>query len=109
MELSKEKRGDFTIVGISGKLDTTTAPQLNTELDQLSNQGESKIVIDCADLDYISSSGLRVLLVYLKKLKGAGGKLLLSNIKDSIKEIFVVSGFTSIFSIFNSVDEALAS
>lgn len=109
MELSTEKRGDFTIVQITGRLDTTTSPQLNNELDQLSNDGVNQILIDCENLDYISSSGLRVLLVYLKKLKGAGGKLSLSNIKDSIKEIFVVSGFTSIFSIYNSVDEALES
>lgn len=109
MELSIEKRGDFTVVSITGRLDTTTAPQLNNELDKVEGDGARNVVIDCENMDYISSSGLRVLLVHLKKLKGAGGKLLLSNIKDSIKEIFVVSGFTSIFSIYDSVDDAMAS
>ncbi len=109
MELSIEKRGDFTVVSITGRLDTTTAPQLNNELEKVEGDGARSVVIDCENMDYISSSGLRVLLVHLKKLKGAGGKLLLSNIKDSIKEIFVVSGFTSIFSIYDSVDDAMAS
>lgn len=107
MEVTTENRDGFTIVKINGKLDTTTYGELDNVLGNLGSD-QLNVIVDCQDMSYISSSGLRVFLVHLKKLKVAGGKLILSNIQESIKEIFVVSGFTNIFSIYNSIEEAIS-
>ena len=68
---------------------------------------ETKIIANCANMDYISSSGLRVFLMTLKKIKGAGGKLVICALQDNIKEIFDISGFSNFFEMFASQEEAL--
>ena len=68
---------------------------------------EKDFVIDFAGLDYISSAGLRVILATTKKLKEKEGKLLLSSLKDIVKEVFEISGFTAIIPIYDSVETAL--
>ncbi len=108
MEISKQKEAGLMIVSINGRLDTTNYSVLDKELDSLVNDGENNILVDCADMDYISSSGLRVFLVYLKKTKANGGKVMLCNMQNMIKEVFSVSGFTSLFDIYNSREEAIA-
>ncbi len=108
MEISKQKESDLMIVSIDGRLDTTNYAELDKELDALLSSGEQNILIDCAGMDYISSSGLRVFLVYLKKTKANGGKIILCNMQSMIQEVFSISGFTSLFTIYESREEAIA-
>lgn len=96
MEYTKEKKGDELHVAISGRLDTESAPKLQSELSQ-DLTGISSIVFDFADVEYISSSGLRALL-YLKKQIPAG-TVTIHNANDSIKSIFAMSGFDAILNI----------
>ena len=107
MNLKKEKINDFSVVYIEGRLDTLNSPALETELDQLRTGGETKIIIDCCDLKYISSSGLRVFLNAQKKAITSQGKLCLCNMQLPIREIFDISGFSSIFTIYKNLEEAL--
>ena len=107
MELNEQKKGSAIVLEISGRLDATNSSTLENKLFKLMNSGENNIIIDCKELDYISSSGLRVCLVGLKKITAAKGNFLLCSMKDNIKQIFDISGFTRIFKIFPSQEEAL--
>ena len=80
--------------------------QLEHRLEAVSKLAEKNIVIDCSELHYISSSGLRVFLMALKKISAAGGRFRLCSLQDNIREIFEIAGFNTIFSIFGTVDEA---
>lgn len=71
------------------------------------DSGDRRLVIDLAQLDYISSAGLRVLIVAGKRLSGANGKIVLCSLKDPVREVFDIAGFSSIFSVYGSHDEAI--
>ena len=107
MEISKEKKGETMVVAINGRLDTTNYADLDKELNELLGAGENNLLMDCSEMNYISSSGLRVFLVYLKKLKASGGKMQLCGLQEMIKEIFLISGFSSLFTIYETCDDAL--
>jgi anti-sigma B factor antagonist len=109
MNIISEKISDFSILYIDGRIDTLNAPRLEDEMDQLHNNGESKIIINCRNLKYISSSGLRVFLNAQKKAITSKRKLYLCNMQPPIQEIFDISGFSSIFSIYGTLEEALNS
>jgi anti-anti-sigma factor len=70
---------------------------VNTILAPLIENGSGRIVIECKDLTYIASSGLRILLSILKSVKKNGGKLTLRNVNDNVKKIFSLTGFVKIF------------
>ena len=107
MEITEGKRGEIIILGLKGRLDASTSKGLEEKLVALTEGGEKRLVVDFSQLDYISSSGLRVLLVAAKSLTKANGKIVLSSLKDHIKEIFDMTGFSSIFPIYYSREEAI--
>lgn len=90
MEIVKTRNGDVLEVALSGRLDTITSEDLSQSLEQ--ETGFTSIVFDFAALDYLSSSGLRLLFAYRKKL---GGKenVIVKNVNPLIMEIFRVTGF----------------
>ena len=106
MEISERKAGNVCVVGISGRLDSATSDGLGQRLHHLIDRGERRLVIDADKLDYISSTGLRVLLVAAKRLKAAEGKIVLSSLKPHILEVFEIAGFKSIFPIYADADQA---
>ena len=107
MELTEQKTEKCIIVGIMGRLDTTNYSILEKRLMELIDQQEEKILMDCAKMDYVSSSGLRILLMTLKSISLKNGKFVLCNLQENIKEIFEISGFNSIFEIYPTQSEAL--
>jgi anti-anti-sigma factor len=107
MEINESKANEVTVLALSGRLDTLNYGVLEKKLQSLFDAGQTRIVLDCKDLDYISSSGLRVLLMYLKKANAVSGKISLSQLTRNIREIFDISGFTSIFDIYDNTDEAV--
>jgi anti-anti-sigma factor len=106
MGVKESKKGSFLVLDLSGRLDTSNYGELEKNLLEVIERGEKNIVINCSELHYISSSGLRVFLMALKKITGAGGRFHLCSLQDNIREIFEIAGFNTIFSIFGSVDEA---
>ena len=94
---------------MKGRLDAVTSPMLEKDLTDLMAGGERFFVMDLADLDYISSAGLRSILVVVKRLKERQGKLVLASLKSVVREVFEISGFSTIIPIFESVDSALSS
>ncbi len=107
MEITEQKSERCLVLGINGRLDTTTYSALEARLMELIDGGQDRILVDCARMDYISSSGLRILLMALKKINAAKGKFVLCGLQENIREIFEISGFTSIFEIHASREEAL--
>ncbi len=107
MEINIKKEGTCSVVEIKGRLDTSNFATLEKALDKLIEKGEMALLLDCMYLDYVSSSGLRVFLVALKKMKKLHGKFLMCNLQESIQEIFEVSGFISIFDVYGSKEEAM--
>lgn len=86
------------IVEVEGRVDTTTAPELDNKLNEVIDTVQ-RVTLDCSKLIYISSAGLRVLLSAHKKMSKKGGAFELSNVGDDIMEIFTITGFSQILSI----------
>ncbi len=97
MEIKKEKNGNELTIFVIGRLDTTTAPQLEAELKQ-SISGVGKLVLDLKNLEYLSSAGLRVLLS-AQKVMNKQGEMVVRNVNETISEIFEVTGFVEILTI----------
>ena len=97
LNINKKKEGSKLTVAVEGRLDTTTAPELEASLKEDIEGGE-ELVIDLANLEYISSAGLRVLLA-AQKIMMKQGKMVVTNPNDVISEIFEVTGFRDILTI----------
>ena len=97
MQINQTKDGNTLTVGLEGRLDTTTAPQLEGEL-RTALTGVKELVMDLSKLDYVSSAGLRVLLS-AQKIMNRQGSMIIRNVKPEIMDIFEVTGFVDILSI----------
>ena len=97
MTIEKNLNGAELNVKVIGRLDTTTAPQLEAELKQ-SIAGVEKLVLDFAALEYLSSAGLRVLLT-AQKVMNKQGEMVIRNVNETISEIFEVTGFIDILTV----------
>ena len=82
---------------LSGELDTAAAPETEKALQPLQDSKGKEIVMDCTELEYISSSGLRILLSILKQAKSVGSRVVLKNVNDVIRDVLELTGFISIF------------
>ena len=98
MEIIKNVIDDVTNIALVGRLDTTTAPELNEELKKVFAENVKNIVMDFKELEYISSAGLRELL-FASKTIGDEGKLIIKNVNDEIMEVFEITGFSDILTI----------
>jgi len=107
MNIIKEKIKNFSVLKIDGKFDSTNSAVFEAEIDQLYSSGETNIIFNFGGVNYISSSGLRVFLIAQKRAVALNGKLHLCNMQPAIKETFVVIGFSNIFRIFDTQEEAL--
>jgi anti-sigma B factor antagonist len=94
----KEIDGILTGV-LSGYIDTATSEQVGQEMEPLLKQANRAIEIDCSQLEYISSSGLRLLLSLRKQVAADGGSLVIRNINDEIRKVFTLTGFFKLFDI----------
>lgn len=107
MDITTRSAGAATIVAIAGNLDSNTSPRAQQALDAVPVSRGTRIVLDCSALDYISSAGLRVLLGTAKRLRAAGGDLRLFGLNPSVREVFDVSGFSTILTVVATEAEAL--
>jgi anti-anti-sigma factor len=107
MKITTENIDDFSVVKIDGRIDTSNYTLFEEEINKLFGRNVRNIIFNCNSLNYISSSGLRIFLVAQKKMIALKGKLYLCNLQPAIKEIFVISGFSQIFRIFDTMEEAL--
>ena len=85
------KNDSETVIEVSGRVDATTAPELDTEVNK-NIEGVKKLIFDFKDMEYISSAGLRVILSAQKKMNEQG-EMLVKNVSDDVKEVFEITGF----------------
>ncbi len=96
MTVNKKLEGDLLTVALEGRLDTTTAPDLAAELENL--DGVKSLVFDFANLEYVSSAGLRVILA-TQKTMNRQGSMEITNVNETIMEVFEITGFADILTI----------
>lgn len=107
MNIKEVKTEKARVLIIEGRLDSNTSGILEKKISEIVGAGEKYLVIDFSSMDYISSAGLRVLLMTAKITKKAGGKVILSALCANVKEVFDIAGFTSIFTICATQEEAI--
>lgn len=108
MHIEHSDKDSVTLLRISGRIDANSSSVLETELNSILNSGKKKILLDFSDVSYISSSGLRVLLSVLKKIKSIDGRMKLAGLKPFVLSVFKISGFTEIFEIYDDEKSALS-
>lgn len=106
MECIEEKQNDVVILGLHGRLDSVTAPVVEQRLLSLIDGSHRQIIVDCAELAYISSAGLRVFLMAAKRVTQRKGKLIFTSLNDEVRQVFDLTGFSSILHISPSREAA---
>ncbi len=107
MDITTRTQQGVTLVALAGNLDSNTSPQAQQALDAILTSGVKKMAVDCTALDYISSAGLRVLLGTAKRLTGAGGALRLFGLNETVREVFDISGFSTILAVYATEADAV--
>ncbi len=109
MEITEKTVKKVKIMFLNGRLDAYNSNLVENKFDEVISSGHVKMVADLSGVEYISSSGLRVMLSSLKKLNQQEGTLKLSSLQPYVLEVFEIAGFTQLFEIYDSEDEAIAS
>ena len=97
MVITREQAGTTLVISLHGKLDTAAAPEAEIALQPLLKAQGKDILIDCTDLEYIASSGLRLLLSVLKQAQSVGSRVTLKNVNEVVRDVLDLTGFVSIF------------
>ncbi len=100
------KSNHIAVLGLTGRLDATTANQLQASIEKTRESGSTHVLLNFKNLEYISSAGLGVLLSAAKDLQYHGGDLLLCELRDNVRKVFEVSGFTRIFYLYPTEKQA---
>lgn len=108
MELIESRSGTVIVADVRGRVDSGTAKAFEEKLLGLLAADATTLVVDCTALDYISSAGLRVLLMAAKRARANKGRMALCGLKPHVREVFDVSGFSGIFAIHPARDAAVA-
>lgn len=109
MTLSKEKVDGVIVLGIGGKINTETSEDLLGKMTELIDHGARQLMLDLSGVDYINSSGLRVLLTVAKRMTELRGKIVLADATELIYQVLQVSGCTSHIEVYPTREEALKS
>ncbi len=107
MEVTQERSGDTLVLSPTGRLDSGSSRPFETVVMEQVGGGEKRLVVDFSGLDFISSAGMRVLLMAARALEESGGSLVLCSMKAHVEEVFRISGFDQIIAICESREAAL--
>jgi anti-sigma B factor antagonist len=108
VKIAEKKEGNVTVILPDGKIDSTSSPEVEKKINELIDRGEKYLVINLAGTEYISSSGLRVMLSSLKRLRKIQGDLKVSCTRPLVRNVFDMAGFTQIFEFYDREEEALS-
>jgi anti-anti-sigma factor len=107
MDLSIEQIDATTVVRINGDLDTNTSPVAQEKLNALIDEGNTRLLVTLRKVGFVSSAGLRILLATAKRLNAGDGSLKISDLNETVNEVFEISGFISILNVYKTEEEAL--
>ncbi len=99
MEVNISKQNGITTVTLVGRLDTPASPEVEKALEPVHENATGTIVLDCKGLEYISSSGLRIFLAIRKSAAAKGGRVIVKDINNDIRSVFMMTGFLNLFEI----------
>ncbi len=108
MEIREEKFDHNMVVALNGRLDFVSARDFEERLLAAIDDGVKTLVIDVSQLEYISSTGLRVFIIAAKEIRAKGGDLLFTGVGPTIKKILEISGFTKLFKVVASASDAFS-
>ena len=107
MEIDTKEKNEIRILSVKGSIDADTASEFDQSLEKQISTGRDKIILDLSRLEYISSAGLRVIMKAAKKMEITGGEMAIVGLRGVVQEVFKVSGFYSLFNIYDSEEEAV--
>lgn len=107
MEISQDTQGGFTVMTLNGKLDTVSSPEVQSALLAALESADKGVVIDMAEVAYVSSAGLRVMLIGGKTAKSKGKVFRIAGLKPAVAEVFKMSGFDRLLEIHPDVAKAV--
>ncbi|WP_373483433.1 STAS domain-containing protein [Acetobacterium sp.] len=99
MKIEVKQDGEIFVVELEGRMDTNTSPEFQKEMEAYYSKQGFNMILDFDKLDFVSSAGLRVLLLIQKKSKALSGSLVIKNVKPEIQEVFDMTGFSDILTI----------
>ena len=108
LSISTDDQGALSVVRVEGEIDVYTAPSLRERLDALVQAGRVRLIVDLAHGDFLDSTGLGVLVGRLKLVRAHGGSLQLVCVNERVLRVFAITGLEKVFSIYRSVEEAVA-
>ena len=108
MTITERKDDGICIIALSGELDIGTSDDARDRLLAAVDAGERSLAVDFREVDYISSSGLRIFILVLKKLNSLNGRLVLFGVQEKVAQVFRLAGFSRLFSILENEEEAVA-
>ncbi len=109
LEIKITEVNDVVVVGLIGNLDTNTAPDAESKINEWLEKGTKKMVINLEETRYVSSAGLRIFLATAKKMTASNGAVKLCHPNEVVQEILDISGFSTILDVKKTEEEALAS
>lgn len=99
MQININTQGNETVATLIGRLDTPASIELAEQFDILAGKAGGTVVLDCSQLEYISSSGLRLFLTLRKAAATKGGKVIVRSINSDVRTVFMITGFLNLFEI----------
>ena len=108
MEIQTRRVNDVLVADMVGRLDSRTAGPASTELNQIAQEGHAKLVLNVAGLEYVSSAGLRAILVAAKLVQAHGGAMKICHANATVKQVMEVSGMSSLLRLYDTEKDALA-
>lgn len=107
VDISEDRKGDILILHLKGRLDAISSPAAEKKVFDSINLGQHKLLLDFAEVDYLSSAGMRMLLSTTKRLKTLSGKLVVCSITTNVLDVLKMSGFDHVLELAKSQDEGL--
>ena len=104
MEVKITEQDKTLVAQLAGRLDTAVSQEVSAQLQPLVDNADRTLILDCKDLEYISSSGLRIFLTIRKSAAAKGGKVIVKDISTEIRQVFMMTGFLNLFEVVSSAE-----
>jgi anti-sigma B factor antagonist len=108
VEINEQQQGEIVVLSPVGRIDNDTSPEFQTKLLGSVGKNGAAVLVDLAGVEYISSAGLRALMMAAKQAKATAGKLAVADLKPVVKEIFTISRFSFVVQVFETAADAIA-
>jgi anti-sigma B factor antagonist len=108
LEISEQREGEVVVLGPVGRINNDTSPEFQSRLLSYVGAMGATVVVDLSQVEYVSSAGLRALMTASKQSKASGGRLAVAGLKPVVKEVFNISRFSYVVSVFDTPAQALS-